>query len=70
MTSNGKTTTRYGSTAPEADAALVARARRFLKPGQSLGTLFVRPSEDAKQFLRSLAPREKAGLENTSRTIR
>lgn len=70
MASNGKTAMLSSSTAPEADAALVARARRFLKPGQPLGGLFANPSEDAKQFLRSLAPRERAGLENTSRTIR
>jgi hypothetical protein len=70
MASNGQTMTLGNSVAPEADEALIARARRFLKPGQPLGGLFASPSEDAKQFLRSLGPREKAGLENTSRTIR
>ena len=60
--------TEVRSPAPEADAALIARARGVLGEGVALSGLFVRPSAQAKNFLAGLTRRERIALENTART--
>lgn len=54
--------------APVADETLIARARALLKPGEPLGNLFTRPSEEARAFLDGLSHRARAALENTAQT--